>query len=439
MNTADRIADLSMLWKQASLVFPYFDRKSIDWDRAYREYIPRVIAAETEREFHLLLAEFMNLLGDGHTDYLFPKTLLDEIGYLPFTLRTVKDAWCLDGVTQEHREHLYARINAVNGAPFEQLVRTAARYSYHVGNCLSRYRIHQLLPFFLKPTGNRMDTAAGSFSFDLCPEKPTGLFSRPLEPSEPYRTLRTGEPEIRLFRDGILCVRLDDFMHSGAADEVRAALEREPDVTGLILDLRENVGGMTVNGAKLAQLLLSGTFHACRKRTRSMTGVGLASASQIMQWSAQDVEQHIAAGHSTREEIEECKSYVDNTHCDEYVDTYGEEGHTALFDGPCVVLTSRHTVSAAEDFIAMLRTARRAVVVGTRTCGTTGTPLMQKLSCGGGMRVCSVGYRLLDGTEFVGCGIEPDVACEPSAEELRQGRDRVLDKALSLLRASATD
>ena len=123
-----------------------------------------------------------------------------------------------------------------------------------------------------------------------------------------------------------------------------------------------------------------------------------------------------------------------NTHYDRYVDTYGGVGHTAIFDGPCVILTSRQTVSAAEDFIAMFRTNQRATIVGTNTCGTTGTPLMQELSCGGWIRVCSVGYRLLDGTEFIGCGIKPDIYCEPSAEDFRQGYDSVLDRGMGVLK-----
>ena len=103
MNTTDRIADLSMLWKQASMAFPYFDQRNIDWDRAYREYLPKVIDATTNKDFHLLLAEFMNLLGDGHTDYLLPKSLQDEIGYLPFFLRFTQDAYCIDATVSEYK------------------------------------------------------------------------------------------------------------------------------------------------------------------------------------------------------------------------------------------------------------------------------------------------------------------------------------------------
>ena len=73
-------------------------------------------------------------------------------------------------------------------------------------------------------------------------------------------------------------------------------------------------------------------------------------------------------------------------------------------------MTSRRTISAAEDIVAMFKSNDRAVLIGEPTCGTTGTPLLLRLSMGGMARICSVRYALLDGTEFIGRGIAPHVA-----------------------------
>lgn len=435
MTIADRIADLSMLWKQASMVFPYFDRRNIDWDCAYREYVSKVIAAKTSREFHLLLAEFMNLLGDGHTDYLLPKALLDEIGYLPFTLRLIHDTYCIDAIVPELGSYSGAPMVSINGVPLTDLLQEAKRYSYHIGNYVSRYRLHQILPFLLKQNGNIAETSEGPFLFNLLPSKSENMIPKVLKLPDAYRQIDGEKLDIRLYDGGILYIKLDDFMYNRAVDEIRSAITLAAGINGLIFDLRENVGGMTMYGARIAELLISGEFHGCQKRTRSMTGIGLSSASQILQWSEETVERHIAAGNTTREEIEESKRLITNTHYDRYIDTYGSEGHRALYSGPCVILTSRHTVSAAEDFIAMFRTNHRAQIIGTETCGTTGTPLVQKLSCGGRLRICSVGYRLMDGTEFIGCGIKPDVFCEASIDDFQMGYDFVLDKGLTVLRS----
>ena len=434
MTMTNRIADLSMLWKQASMIFPYFDRHNMDWDNAYREYLPKIVDVNTDREFHLLLAEFMNLLGDGHTDYLLPRSLQDENGYLPFALKYIRNAYYIDAANSQHSDYIGARVLSINGISFADLIESIKPYSYHVGNYVPKYRLHQMLPFFLSRTQNAAETTKGSFLFDLLPTRTDGFASKELNLPEYYHSLKCGKLDIRLYGGGILYVKMDDFMYGNAVDEVRTAIYKTPDIAGIILDLRENIGGMTMNGAKIAELLISGEFHGCQKRTRSMTGIGLSSASQIVQWSEEAIEKHIAAGLSTREEIEESKSFVANTHYDNYIDTYGGESHTALFSGPCVILASRYTVSAAEDFIAMFRTNHRATVIGTETCGTTGTPFMQQLSCGGWMRVCSVGYRLMDGTEFIGCGIKPDIYCEISPDDYANGYDFVLSKGLTLLR-----
>ena len=438
MNTINRIFDLSLIWKQASLVFPYFDRLSLDWDKAYKEYLPKVINTKTDLEFHLLLAEFMNLLSDGHTDYMLPKSLRDEAGYLPFSLRFIGDSYFIDTSIPEYEAHLGSRILSINDAPFMSLIQNTKKYAYHIGNYISRYRLTQILPFLLKPTNNRAETTSGAFTFDLLPSRPENLKPQSLHLPVAYEKVQTGKLDIRLYGD-ILYIKLDDFMYGKAADEVASAITQNPAVSGIIFDLRENVGGMTMNGAKIAELLIAGEFHGCQKRTRSMTGVALASASQIMDWTEDDIKAHIAAGYTTPEEIAETKSYLTNTHFDSYADTYGSIDHPAIFLGPCAVLTSRHTVSAAEDFIAMLRTNRRAAVIGTPTCGTTGTPFMQDLSSGGWMRICSVAYRLMDGTEFIGRGITPDIFSEISEEDFKTGYDSVLNDGLSYIKKKSEE
>lgn len=430
-SQADRIADLSMLWKQASLVFPYFDQKALDWDQLYRDYLPLVLSAASDREFHLLLARFMNELGDGHTEYLFPRALLDKTGYAPFKLRYVQGAYCLDAVLPAHEAFIHEEINAINGVPFTDYVAQIRPYSYHTDGCLPAWRVQQMLAFLLKKNGNTLSTPKGEFSFDLLPERPQELTSAPVALPDTYQKATQEQLDMRLYENNILYVRLDDMLQQSAADEIRAALDRSP--AGLILDLRENVGGMTMYGARIAELLISGQFHACRKRTRSMTGLALASASQLFQWSEEQIAQHIAAGYSSREEVDRSKSLLTNTHFDHYQDTYGAPDHKALFDGPCIALTSRRTVSAAEDFVAMLKTNQRAVILGTPTRGTTGTPLMQELRCGGWTRICSVGYRLLDGTEFIGCGLQPDVFFEMTVGDYKRGYDSVLKEALRML------
>jgi len=427
----NRIFDLSMIWKQASTVFPSFDKLDTDWDQLYLKYLSKLSDSLSEMDFHLLLAEFTNRLCDGHTDYSLPRSLRSSHGFFPFSLRLVENRYCIDAAPPAYKDLLCQPILAINHTPMEQLITQLFRYCYHVGTYIPGYRLHHFLPFLLKPAGNILTTEKGEYTFDLLPEIPRELQSTEITLPRDFLLLRQNKPEIRLYDDGILYVRIDDFLYREAADEIRAALQNTHGIKGIIIDVRENIGGMTVYGAEVAKLLISGEFQACSKRTRFTKGIDFAAASQLAEWSEEQINKHIADGYSTREEMEESLQYVKNAHFFHYQDRFGSPDHTALFNGPCVFLTSRHTLSAAEDFTAMFKTNKRAVIMGTPTSGSTGTPFLQRLSCGGLLRICSVGYHLLDGTPFISKGIEPDISCCITLKDYQRGYDSVLEKALS--------
>ncbi len=428
MTTTDRIYDLSLLWKQAAAIFPCFDLHPLDWDAAYRDYLPKVLSAGDGQDFHLLLAEFLSLLGDGHTDYTLPAPLLEQTGFLPFSLFYAGGSYYIRKIASGGEPFLLARVEAVNDQPLEALLNEVFRYCYHVGPYAYPSRLETLLPLFLNPAGNILATSKGPYPFDLAPARPPLTELPSPSASRPFRPVASEKLDIRLYEGNILYVRLDDFQTGGAAAEVREALKTSP--SGVILDLRENIGGMTKYGADIAELFLSGQFHACQKRTRLLVGVEAASATQFARMSEARITQLIADGLCDREEAGQAQKINAGTYYREYTDTFGAPGHRALFDGPCVLLTSRNTISAAEDFTAMFRTNRRAALLGAPTCGTTGTPFLVRLTCGGHARICSVGCRLLDGTEFIGTGIQPDILLEPDLPALEQGRDAILDAAL---------
>ena len=397
MTLEEKIYDLSAIWRHAAFVFPHFHRISVDWDEAYRKFIPRALATKSDREHCLLMSEFVNLLGDGHTDVSLNREITDEIGYLPFALDYMQGQYWVDG----------QRILGFDGRPMEEIVTEASRYVYHVDNYLPRLRY--FLPLILGEGAHTMETEAGSTCFLLQKE-------RPVLPQHPYTEF--------ILHGDILQIRFDDFLRSRAPEIREKLLEVRPDA--VILDIRENIGGMTKFGADIAQLFISGQFGGCKKWTRTMTGVDYAGALQVINMS----EEQLAAisGKADREEIEKSRRIAKLCAFEEYEDQWGEEGTTAVFNGPVVLLTSRKTVSAAEDFAAFFRSHKRAVIMGQPTCGTSGTPLMKGLHCGT-LRVCSVGYRLKDGTEFIGIGMQPDIPVEPCP-----GRDTVMEAALDYLK-----
>ena len=214
------------------------------------------------------------------------------------------------------------------------------------------------------------------------------------------------EPSV-IFEDGVLTIKINDFLHD-YSPLVREALESHPDVRLVRLDIRDNIGGNTFYGAKVAELFISGQFSGCRKWTRKHNGVDAASASQLARASKEKLRKYIEDGLETEEGLREELSIINRTCFEEYTDIWGSPDNKAIYDGPTELLISGRTISAAEDFTAMFKSNHRAVLVGEPTFGSTGSPYIIPLRCGGYAQVVSVGYKLLDGTEFIGVGIQPD-------------------------------
>jgi len=97
---------------------------------------------------------------------------------------------------------------------------------------------------------------------------------------------------------------------------------------------------------------------------------------------------------------------------------------------PVVVLIDRNTASAAEILTAALADDAGAPVVGTRSFGKGVFQQEVDLSNGGALKLTVGEYFTPDGTNLTGHGIEPDVHAE---DVPGTARDEALDRALRVL------
>lgn len=105
------------------------------------------------------------------------------------------------------------------------------------------------------------------------------------------------------------------------------------------------------------------------------------------------------------------------------------------FRGPVVLLTSADSVSAAETFtMAVLDRDPHVVRVGSNTQGVFSDVLGRKLPNGWTFGLPNEIYLTKDGKAFDGTGVPPDIEVPIfPMEDLTNGRDSALDKALELL------
>lgn len=103
-------------------------------------------------------------------------------------------------------------------------------------------------------------------------------------------------------------------------------------------------------------------------------------------------------------------------------------------DKPILVLTNRSCFSAANDFVAVMKTLPNVRIVGARTGGGGGLPFSSELPNGWSVRfsACPINDKDDHTTEF---GIDPSPGCEIhcSDMDLAAGHDAILDFAITLL------
>ena len=73
LSETEKLYGLSIVWKEADKNFVYFDQvPDLDWDKAYQEFIPKVLNTKNTYEYYKELQAFCSLLNDGHTRVVVP-------------------------------------------------------------------------------------------------------------------------------------------------------------------------------------------------------------------------------------------------------------------------------------------------------------------------------------------------------------------------------
>lgn len=121
---------------------------------------------------------------------------------------------------------------------------------------------------------------------------------------------------------------------------------------------------------------------------------------------------------------------------DRYVDadsTGSLDAGSPAFTAPIAWLVGPHSVSAAENVTQMMVGAERVTVVGSPSAATNGNISGIKLPGNFGMTFTCMLVENVDGSQFHGIGIVPDVEVAADVASLRAGSDAVLERAVAEL------
>jgi carboxyl-terminal processing protease len=395
LSDADKQAGLALLWAQARYSFANFWHvPTLDWNLAYRDYIPQVAATKSTAEYYRVLQRFYALLQDGHTGVWVPKELDEARAPLATAL--------IDG----HILILGSRDNGdIQGLrPGDEIVSINGTPAIAWATANVVPYITASSPQDLANRTYNMELLTGSpgTHFTLVIATPTGQQSTHIFTAAAYKYDPGAPFAFRMLPGNIAYVALNSFSDDTASKQWDIHWPEISKATSLVLDLRENPGGDDSVGAHiLAQLLNAPVATPSAESTRWIATYRAWGQSQTP--LAMPSEQ----------------LRPDPTH---------------HFAGPVVLLTSARTYSAAEDIAVVFATAHRGRIVGEPTGGSSGQPLLFNLPGGGTARVCTKHDRFPDGREFIGIGVTPDIPAHNTAADIAEHRDRVLEAATQALR-----
>lgn len=102
----------------------------------------------------------------------------------------------------------------------------------------------------------------------------------------------------------------------------------------------------------------------------------------------------------------------------------------SYFEKPIVVLTDRYTISAGERALMAYRTLPNVTTIGDTTSGALATVVGRELANGWYFSVPVQNTLLPDGLSYEGIGLAPKIRFVNEIEEVRQGLDKTLERAI---------
>ncbi|MCP4004439.1 MAG: S41 family peptidase [bacterium] len=197
-------------------------------------------------------------------------------------------------------------------------------------------------------------------------------------------SIRVSSVTMHMIEEDIPYVRLSQFQERTTIDlqeALDAARESHSEFRGLILDMRDNPGGLLDQAVRVADLFLEDGLIVFSE------GRG---GGNRMDWSAKS----------------------DGT----------EPGY------PIVVLVNGGSASASEIVAGALQDHRRALVIGTETFGKGSVQTIIPLEDGSGLRLTTALYYLPSGRSIQEVRIQPDVGVEPYSQRELEGLDKPAER-----------
>lgn len=199
----------------------------------------------------------------------------------------------------------------------------------------------------------------------------------------------------KILEDNIAYIYYESFSSAVGEGNLDEVLNELAICDGLILDVRNNGGGMLTYSER---------------------------------WAARFTNEKVLTGYITH------KTGKEHNDFSAPVAVYLEPATDRVrWQKPVAVLTNRRSYSSTNDFVNKMKQLPKVVVIGDKTGGGSGLPFSSELPNGWSVRFsASPMYDPdMNHTEF---GIEPDIKVDMTSEDMHEGLDTIIETAREYLR-----
>lgn len=376
-----RFADVVVAWNVFRHFYPYWKEAAVDWDARLRPQLEDMERAGTRRAHHDALRRLVADARDGH-GMVNDTRQVEPRATLPIALGAVENRIVISA-SQVPAAPVGAVVSAIDGVPADRRLAESMRHASGTTQWTEARALREIASCSKGAAVTLvLDTGAGARETKLeCDSAQPPLEKRP----EPISELAAGIWYVDLTR--------------ARMEQVKPMLDRLSRAAGVVFDVR---GYPTDAGAGILPHLAAAPEHDRWMHVAKIVGpFGQSAGWQSAGWN-------ITPG-------------------------------TPRLGGRIVFLTDGRAISYAESVMGYVADRKLGTIVGSTTAGTNGNVAVFDVP--GGFRIGFTGMRVTrhDGqSPHHLAGVAPDIAVTPTIASIRDGRDRVLERAVELAAGKQT-
>jgi carboxyl-terminal processing protease len=373
-------------------------------DGSYRNYLRKILVTDDRLAFDAATMEFVAQIHNGHTffwDEWLDKSDNQALGFyaMPLDGKWVVQTSFLDSL------NLGDVISSIDNATMESFFQQHQRYISASSIAAQRHNLF-LFPY-------------------LFPEQFTLTLQDGRKVLIKRETLKKPQEETegRWLKPGAIAyIRIPAFFYPHFEQRALDFVGQFRNAKVLIVDVRRNGGG--IPPARLVEALIDRPHRGWAEST----SVRLTTISAVQ----------VATKNSETDQGVDESQGVSNALINSLGNSESNRGSRVVmpsqnaFRGRLILLVDGGCVSACEDFVEPSKDSGRATLIGETTQGSSGLPFFYDFHNGMSIKIAVKRDYFPDGSEFEGVGIKPDIEVHTTIEDLKNGRDPVLEKALEL-------